>query len=55
VVESMPVSYLLKRTAGWTLIKREKGDEIYVTFARTPGAAAGSTARDLQSGPPEKK
>ena len=55
VVESMPVSYLLKRTAGWTLVKREKGGEVYVTFARTPGAPAGSTARDVQTESAEKK
>ena len=39
VTDSMPVAYLLKHTAGWTIVKREKtGDDIYVTFARTPGA-----------------
>ncbi|HEY2467213.1 MAG TPA: hypothetical protein VGI45_05120 [Terracidiphilus sp.] len=55
VVESMPVSYLLKRTAGWTLVKREKtGDDVYVTFARTPGALAGSTSREAEL-QPEKK
>ena len=54
VVESMPVGYLLKHTPGWTLIKREKtGDDIYVTFARTPGVPAGSTLRDAEL--PEQK
>lgn len=46
VVENMPVAYLLKHTPGWTLTKREKtGDDMYVTFARTPGAGAGSTSQ----------
>lgn len=45
VTETMPVSYLLKRTAGWTVVRREKtGKDIYVTFARTPGAPAGTVA-----------
>jgi len=43
----MPVAYLLKHVPGWTVMKRERvGDDTYVTFARTPGAAAGSTSRD---------
>lgn len=55
VVDSMPVSYLLKRTAGWTLVKREKVGETYVTFARTPGAPAGSTGRDVEGESAEGK
>lgn len=44
VTDTMPVAYLLKHSAGWTIVKREKtGGDIYVTFARTPGAPAGST------------
>jgi hypothetical protein len=40
----MPVAYLLKHTAGWTIVKREKtGEDFYVIFARTPGAPAGSS------------
>lgn len=55
LVESMPVSYLLKHTPGWTLIKREKtGDDTYVTFARTPGVPAGSTSRDAEVQPANK-
>ena len=43
LTDTMPLSYMLKHTAGWTIIRREKtGDDIYVTFARTPGTAAGS-------------
>lgn len=56
VTESMPVAYLLKHTAGWTIIKREKtGPDVYVTFARTPGAPAGSTSRDAELTPAESK
>jgi hypothetical protein len=60
VTESMPVAYLLKHVPGWTLIKREKvGDDTYVTFARTPGAAAGSFTQDavlkLESKEPDRK
>jgi hypothetical protein len=55
VTDSMPDAYLLKHTAGWTLIRREKtGDEMYVTYARTPGAPAGSVAPDVD-GPARKK
>ena len=47
VTDTMPVAYLLKHTAGWTIVKREKtGDDTYVTFARTPGALAGSSTKD---------
>lgn len=50
VTETSPVAYLLKRTAGWTLTKREPtGKDTYVTFARTPGAPAGSTSRDAET------
>jgi hypothetical protein len=49
LTDTMPASYVLKHTAGWTIIKREKtGDDIYVTFARTPGTAAGSIAREAE-------
>jgi hypothetical protein len=49
LIETMPVSYLLKHTAGWTLVKREKTEDgVYVTFTRTPGAPAGSTSQDAQ-------
>jgi hypothetical protein len=51
VTEGMPVAYLLKHTAGWTIVKREKiEDSTYVTFARTPGAPAGSVSRDAETG-----
>jgi hypothetical protein len=44
VTDTMPVAYLLKHTAGWTIVRREKtGEDIYVTFARTPGAPVGSS------------
>jgi hypothetical protein len=47
VTDTMPVSYLLKHTQGWTIIRREKIEgDIYVTFERTPGAAAGSITRE---------
>lgn len=47
VTDTMPVAYLLKRTGGWTIVKREKtGDDIYVIFARTPGAPAGSSTAE---------
>jgi hypothetical protein len=49
LTDTMPASYMLKHTAGWTIIRREKtGDDIYVTFARTPGAPAGSITREAQ-------
>ena len=52
LIESMPVSYLLKHTPGWTLIKREKTEDgVYATFARTPGVPAGSTSRDAELPP----
>jgi hypothetical protein len=44
VTDTMPVAYLLKHAAGWTIVRREKtGEDIYVTFARAPGAPAGSS------------
>ncbi|WP_348262214.1 hypothetical protein P8935_20715 [Telmatobacter sp. DSM 110680] len=44
VTDTMPVAYLLKHTEGWTIVKSEKtGEDVYVTFARTPGARAGSS------------
>ncbi len=48
--DTMPASYLLKHTAGWTIIRREKtGDDIWVTFARTPGAPAGSITDEAKA------
>jgi hypothetical protein len=45
VTDTIPVAYLLKHTGGWTLVKREKtGEDIYVTFVRSPGAPPGSTS-----------
>jgi hypothetical protein len=56
LTDTMPASYVLKHTAGWTIIKREKtGDDIYVTFAHTPGAAAGSIAREPDAKTPGGK
>ena len=47
VTDTMPIAYLLKRTPGWTQVERETtGKEIYVMFARAPGAPAGSIALD---------
>jgi hypothetical protein len=47
VTDEMPVAYLLKRTPGWTIIQQEKtGKDLYVMFARTPGAPAGSSLKD---------
>ena len=47
VTDAMPVAYLLKRTPGWTIIQQEKtGTDLYVMFARTPGAPAGSSTKD---------
>ena len=47
VDEGMPVGYLLKHSPGWTLIRREKvASDVYVTFARTPGAPAGSVSKE---------
>jgi hypothetical protein len=43
LMTNMPAAYLLSHTPGWTVIKREKvGGGIFVTFARTPDATAGS-------------
>jgi hypothetical protein len=53
LTDTMPLSYLLKHTAGWTIIRRERvGEELYVTFARTPGAPAGSVAPNVGDGGP---
>lgn len=50
MTDTSPASYMLKHTAGWTIVKREKtGDDIYVTFARTPGATAGSITPEAQN------
>jgi hypothetical protein len=50
LTDTMPATYLLKRTAGWTIIRREKtGSDIYVTFARTPGAPAGPITREAET------
>jgi hypothetical protein len=47
VTDDMPVAYLLKRTPGWTIVQQEKtGKDLYVLFARTPGAPAGSSTKD---------
>ncbi len=47
VTDTMPLAYLLKRTPGWTIIQQEKtGADLYVMFARTPGAPAGSSTKD---------
>ncbi|MGC2613262.1 MAG: hypothetical protein WA354_04460, partial [Terracidiphilus sp.] len=47
VTDAMPVAYLLKRTPGWTIVKEEKtGQDLYVMFARAPGAPAGSSTKD---------
>jgi hypothetical protein len=52
VTDTMPDAYLLKHTAGWTLIRREKtGGDIYVTYARTPGAPAGTVSPDADAPP----
>lgn len=49
VIETAPVGYLLKHIPGWTLVRREKTEGgFYVTFAKTPGTPAGSTARDAK-------
>jgi len=45
VTDTMPIAYLLKHTPGWTQVERETtGKDIYVMFARAPGAPAGSIA-----------
>jgi hypothetical protein len=45
VTDDMPISYLLKRTAGWSEVEQETtGKDLYVMFARTPGAHAGTTS-----------
>jgi hypothetical protein len=52
VTETMPDAYLLERTPGWTVIKREKtGGDTYVTFARTLnfGPGTGPFAPDSTS------
>ena len=50
LTDTMPASYVLKHTAGWTIIQRERsGDDIYLTFALTPGAPAGSITREAQA------
>lgn len=56
VTDSMGVAYLLKHTAGWTIVKREKaGGDLYVTFARTPGSPAGSALPEAQIAPEKGK
>jgi hypothetical protein len=57
LTDTMPLTYLLKHSAGWTIVKRERtGDDVYVLFARTPGAPIGSVAPDAgDPGPPPKK
>jgi hypothetical protein len=56
LIETMPAGYLLKHTPGWTLTKREKTEDgFYATFARTPGAPAGSTAADADAGLEKRK
>jgi hypothetical protein len=53
LVDTMPLSYLLKHSPGWTIIKRERTrDDLYVLFARTPGAPAGAVAADAGDGGP---
>lgn len=53
LTDTMPLSYLLKHTSGWTIIRRERtGEELYVTFAKTPGAPAGSVAPGVGDGGP---
>jgi hypothetical protein len=50
VTDGMPVAYLLDRTPGWKVIKREKaGSDTYLTFARTLNSAP-STSPSLGSG-----
>ena len=45
LTDNMPLSYVLKHTPGWTIIKREKtGEDVYVIFERNPAAPAGSVA-----------
>ena len=56
VTDNMPDAYLLKHTAGWTIVRREKtGDDVYVMFARTPGAQAGSVAPNAELASPSGK
>ena len=53
LTDNMPLSYLLKHSPGWTIIKRERThDDLYVMFARTPGAPAGSVSADAGDGGP---
>jgi hypothetical protein len=57
LTDTMPLSYLLKHSPGWTIIKRERvGQDVYVTFARSRGAPAGSIAPDAgDPGPPPEE
>lgn len=53
LTDTMPLSYLLKHSPGWTIVKRERThDDLYVMFARTPGAPAGAVASDAGDGGP---
>ena len=53
LTDTMPMSYLLKHSPGWTIIKRERTREgLYVLFERTPGAPAGAVAPDAGDGGP---
>lgn len=53
LTDTMPLSYLLKHSPGWTIVKRERTrEDLYVLFARTPGAPAGSVAPDATDGGP---
>jgi hypothetical protein len=53
LTDTMPLSYLLKHSPGWTIVKRERTrDDLYVMFARTPGAPAGSVSSDAGDGGP---
>jgi hypothetical protein len=45
IQDNTPISFLLQRTPDWTLQMNEKTDDgVYLLLARTPGAAAGSSA-----------
>ena len=51
LTDTMPLSYLLKHSPGWTIVKRERTrEELYVMFARTPGTPAGAVAADAGDG-----
>lgn len=53
LTDTMPLSYLLKHSPGWTIIKRERTrEDLYVLFARTPGSPAGAVAPDAGDGGP---